>query len=1173
MNKKSRSMEAEPYASICRAMVSSLSEATKVQLEDDEEDESTATTSRPKICLECGYAKYVESKRLWNLRHRAIISESSEMLGLDSLAFSGNLGLNLSPQKPLRRHAQWVARIRKRKRGNSQTNGNKCDDEYIPLELVQLILRAAELSSMLKQAKNELRNSPDRRIQCWSRVDQRAIDIEPILTSIWKNGMPNKSRMRTMDGLLTRAIISVSEIAQHIAKLWAEHWDVELDLTSNTSQVKSYPEHTVKAVNSFVQTCLVDSRHLPHSKSSERLESIDSSSATETSGRKESIAQKAGRADHTAIGGPSELFLDDSTDETKPGNDDSCPSSDHTTGTDSDLLETEMMAELAEQDIAQRPESPMKIVYAKKTRSSRETKRVPANNEATEVVEKQRKMRGSKESIPDSIDEAKPGEEDSYPSSDHNKGTGSDLRVTGMMTERTELTNIPPPDIPTKKRGYVVANAGSPETERQSEERPMKRKKTSKSPTGSSSGEKMNTNSCPPLRRSSRKRVQSSETIIGNLHRPKRSLRQSGSEAMEKGAGDELAKDIPNGTKKLPDTNVDTELRISDSRSVQDSSDLRIESNHQTRKDKHDSGSFSLGEENSQIASQHITTKRSTMEHTDCSLDGMNQIAAEHSDSATVDQLFTKNEGYYVDGGDGSRSMWVKLSHIGHISDYHGFQRRHASFIPLKFKNSVSGTLESIEATLGEVGSAGAEETDAGTVAELKAYEKALRGYKKKQEFERKQRAMKATQSREARCQTNKDDEFEGIISRPILFATSSDKRLPRVTNTSYNTLRKHRDFAISKSLVPSPKFKVTETGTLCFWQDQHSNGKRRSRTSELVELKKISVMMLREMSHTLQFIEEYNKGISNPYKDNSLEETLVRDADNENSIGQSLSKSDINKESELEATGEVEKLKKETTRRADKHLIHPTSPDSWSMKNGKRGGVKLSMVELDHAHLMSDYHHLRRRFQTMYPPPKNSTVEALRECITDIIDRENEKPCTDEEIKREEKAHIRIARGYKGKADQEMIEKKQHEEERLLRLREYEYLTRTRKATPEEIEYEELESRPFRFSGQRSPRKRNNKSCQLGACCSLCAPTAANDSSLSTNNENRKSESSIHNPRFRHVVLDDIDDDDEEEKLQSRRPSRTAELHSLRKASLQKLGEIRHILDFIESYNKGLVS
>jgi hypothetical protein len=813
-------------------------------------------------------------------------------------------------------------------------------------------------------------------------------------------------------------------------------------------------------------------------------------------------------------------------DEAKPGEEDSYPSSDHNIGRDSALLETEMMAELAEQDIAPRPESPMKIASNKKIRNSRETNRVSANNEATEVVEKQRKMRGSKESFPDSIDEEKPGGEDSCRSSDHNIGRDSALLETEMMAERTDLTNIPtnilPPDIPTKKRGSVIANVGSPETERQSEERLMKRKKTSKSPTGSSIGEKMNTNSCLPLRRSSRKRVQLSETIIGNLHRPKRRLGQSESEAMEDGAGD---------------------------------------------------GSFSLKEENFQIASQHITTKRSTTEHTDCSLDGMDQIAAKPSVSVTVDQSLTKNKGHYVHGVDGSRSMWVRLSHIGHISDYHGFQRSHDSFVPLKFKNSVSETLESIEATLGEVDSAGVEEMDAEIVAELKAYEKALRGYDKKQVFERKKRTMKATQSREARCQTSKDDEFEGIISRPIVFATSSDKRLLGVSNTSYNTLRKHRDFALSLSLVPSPTFKATETGTLCFWQDQHSNGKRRSRTSELVELKKISVMMLREMSHTLQFIEEYNQGLSNPYKDKSLEETLVRDADNENSIGRNLSKSDINKESELEATVEVKKLKKETTRRADEDLIHPTSSDSWPMKDGKRGGVKLSIVELDHAHLMNDYHHLRRRFQNMYPPPKNSTVEALRECITDFIDRENEKPCTDVEIKREEKAHIRIARGYKGKADQEIIEKKQHEEERLLRLREYEYLTRNRKDTPEEIEYEELESRPFRFSGQRSPRKRNNNSCQLGACCSLCAPTAANDSSLSTNNENRNSESFIFNPRFRQVVLDDIGDDDEEEKLKGRRPSRTAELHSLRKVSLQKLGEMRHILDFIERYNKGLIS
>lgn len=1143
MSTKSRLKDDDPCLSICRAIGISLSGATKVQREDDEEDNSRAATAQPRISLACGYAKYTKSKRIWNLRHRAIISESSEMSGLDSLAFSGNLGQNLSPQKPLLcRHARWVARIRERKGKNRES---RLEAWYIPLELVQLILRAAELSSMLKQAKNELVNSPDHACQCWSRADQRAIDLEPVFASTWKNYMPNISRLQALDGLLTRAIFSVSTFAETIARPWEEHWDVELEPSSNTLVGRSCPEAVVKAVDSFVRICLFDSfvleatargpDYLP--KESERLDCDHMCSDSEGAMYKKSMAYEEARKG--AIGERSfngeedrviqrldESFLDDPTAESQPSGPDSVEG----------LL------------------SPTDTISGKKTVNARQTGRLP---DYIDVLEK---PKNNGLAVPPfgevGCDEAKIGVEDSS-ARFYQKRSSS--RETGIETQRPDLDNKP--TMPTRKRAAVSVNAGpSHDIGRLSNERNIKTKRA-RMASASPCADKKSSTVCHPIRRSSRTKVQADEA--GNSS-PRGRLRHLTSDATSPKANGETQ----HGKNSIGNSLV----KGTRSRQVDDSKDVWNGSSCQERKEN--TGSHKLGKESCQHPYQQTTPTTAYIGDTDFPYNAMEQRSTKDSDSRTVDFSLTTSEDYDESGGGVARSTWVKLSHIGHISDYHGLQRHHDSFIPLQFKNSVLETLEAIESTMKEVGSPNEEEIDEGILAELKDYEKAVRAYKEKQRLEREERATKKLQIRQSQqSYSREDDECEGIISRPIFFATSSDKMSTRSSNTSCNTVHKQLGkLPLQSPVVGSPGCRRVEMGNLSFWRDEQSNGKRKSRTSEITELKRVSGMMLREMSNTLRFIEEYNDGMLDPSEHHMPEVSIANDSREDNSIFRSLGPQNVVKGSTLEATGSVKEVGEES-RHADYQLSIPLTKYCWSRNSIKQEErVKPPKVSLDHSHLLIDYRQLHRRFQTMHPTPKNATINALRECITDVIEAEYEKPSTDVDIKKEEKAHIRIARGYKRKADQEVIEKRKHEEERLLRLREYEYLTRNTKATDEDMEYEELETRPFRFGYQWPHAIRNKKSCKLGACCSLCGEIAANDTSVPMNQRHNQGDPSIQNPRFRNVSLDDMDDDDEVVKPKSRRPSRAAELLSLRTVSLQKLEEMRHILDFIESYNNGLI-
>jgi len=85
-----------------------------------------------------------------------------------------------------------------------------------------------------------------------------------------------------------------------------------------------------------------------------------------------------------------------------------------------------------------------------------------------------------------------------------------------------------------------------------------------------------------------------------------------------------------------------------------------------------------------------------------------------------------------------ARTNWVKLTHKGHISDYHGFSRKYENFFPLKSVKSVPEIQAEIRSTLNDV----LPSIDDDDVSEeLAIYERAIQRYEAMARNERSRRS------------------------------------------------------------------------------------------------------------------------------------------------------------------------------------------------------------------------------------------------------------------------------------------------------------------------------------------------------------------------------------------------------------------------------------------------
>jgi hypothetical protein len=409
-----------------------------------------------------------------------------------------------------------------------------------------------------------------------------------------------------------------------------------------------------------------------------------------------------------------------------------------------------------------------------------------------------------------------------------------------------------------------------------------------------------------------------------------------------------------------------------------------------------------------------------------------------------------------------------------------------------------------------------------------------------------------------------------------------------------------------------NPTFKKIDTETLESWQqDGNTKGRRISRTSKLNAQRKISAMMLSEMRHTLRFIEEYNMG---PNIRDSKENVLDReDVDNGKEDEEIVSRSDISKLSSKPPHATTDGRRSRSRKISGEHATSKTPPESQSrafegritrskghLKTAQKtyseessddeieitndstafeepASIKLNWVPLSHIGLVSDYEGLQRKSQSFYPLPAHDTRESLMKSIKEIIDDDDGNGSSDEEALLEDKAHVRIVKGYNGKADQERLEKNEHEEQRKNKLRKHEYMMRGKKATPEDKELARLETHPFYFATQGETPRGTRKPCKYGKDCFMCRPVEQDDQPTPADASSGTAPA-IYNPRFRRVDLDEVDDvagqlEEHSRNGKSHRRSRTAELNSQRKESVKKLKELYHTLAFLEKYNTGLIN
>ena len=240
---------------------------------------------------------------------------------------------------------------------------------------------------------------------------------------------------------------------------------------------------------------------------------------------------------------------------------------------------------------------------------------------------------------------------------------------------------------------------------------------------------------------------------------------------------------------------------------------------------------------------------------------------------------------------------------------------------------------------------------------------------------------------------------------------------------------------------------------------------------------------------------------------------------------------------------------------------VHHSVPNL--SKEAALQATQLKFTPLKHIGLLSDYEGLQREMEGYFKLPSSGTIPSIKKAIDGFLEDVNLEDYwdkTDVEPTGDRLGYNKIIRGYQCKADQEKIEKMHHEEDRLLKLREFEFENRGKRRTAGEAEFSKLEQRSMRFDSH--TRKERDEPCKVRDCqvCSL----------KHTLDGKKKDAIRIVNPPFRKIDVAKIPDS---EKLseQGNRMTRTDKLMAQKQESAVVLQELRHTLEFVDSYNKGL--
>lgn len=316
--------------------------------------------------------------------------------------------------------------------------------------------------------------------------------------------------------------------------------------------------------------------------------------------------------------------------------------------------------------------------------------------------------------------------------------------------------------------------------------------------------------------------------------------------------------------------------------------------------------------------------------------------------------------------------------------------------------------------------------------------------------------------------------------------------------------------------------FREIEFDLLKTNQDDERGGTkaRRSRSQQISAQRKTSLLMLNELRHKLMFIANYNEGIG-AGKDGL--ESAASSSASPGGIGGSFHQS-------------------------NKNGSGPAVTDLCSRENTLRAWSNLPQIS--YSTILEEFRNLQRKTKISCDGVSQTGLSsAVKACIISTMQKKD-MPLVDEEVADEVKTYQRAIRSYNGKADQERIEKREHEEDRMLQIREFEYRSRGKKFTAEEIELSNFESRPVIFA----PLSESDDGCKFGNECSICGNGKQQG--------NVGQASLIFHPSYS-LVSDKCSEEDDDEVAQG---------NGYLESPFEDLKILQKRLEFVGQYNAGLI-
>jgi hypothetical protein len=457
------------------------------------------------------------------------------------------------------------------------------------------------------------------------------------------------------------------------------------------------------------------------------------------------------------------------------------------------------------------------------------------------------------------------------------------------------------------------------------------------------------------------------------------------------------------------------------------------------------------------------------------------------------------------------------------------------------------------------------QETDDDIAREVEEFEKASKRYEALAAEERHRKHFRHNDTRPIGASNGVD--AKNLESMPLIFGSRQmvNEPLKCDQGTGCNLCIHSEEKYIS---LPPGRYKFIEEEDEVLRKDDEDddecNGKRRSRTAQIASQKKTSNRMLTELLNTLSFIEAYNKGVNRE----------IDEVGTDSDRTQKHQKDEEDTEFVISG-GEVYEEEAEVSIRRPTKKRLPTKKTRGRLKatvEQSENSMEPKWKALSHFGHLRRYDDLQMNHASFYPlKVKGKTIASAKKAIREILDDDDtlDSFFRDEEIALEEKAYTRMLRSYRGKSDQERIERKTHEEERKLEVREFEYYQRRskRKATPQEFEWKMVVKRHINFVRSDEGLPEDLEACPFGIDCPICAPFLQSESGSCE-------EEHIINPPFRRV--DDSSflamEGMPTEMPRSRRERKWAQLQTQKTLSALKLAELCTALDFIEDFNKGMI-